>query len=163
MKTSRKLILASLFSGVLLLTAACAGTSSSSTSTAGSSTSPRFGGTMTVAYQSDPNTFDPAVCYDATCWNNMRMLYDRLYDYVGDTMNITNQAAAAMPEVSTDGLTYTIKLRAGMVFSDGKPVTSADVVYSFSRILDPATKSPVQSFWTGSSVPPRTRRTPVRR
>jgi peptide/nickel transport system substrate-binding protein/oligopeptide transport system substrate-binding protein len=149
MKASRKLILAPLLSGVLLLTAACAGNTSSSSSSAGSSSSPRFGGTMTVAYQSDPNTFDPAVCYDATCWNNMRMLYDRLYDYVGDTMNLTTQAAAELPQVSADGLTYTIKLRAGMVFSDGKPVTAADVVYSFSRILDPVTKSPVQSFWTG--------------
>jgi ABC-type transport system substrate-binding protein len=151
MKTSRKLILASLLSGVLLLTTACAG-KTASTSAGGSSSgssSPRYGGTMTVAYQSNPNTFDPAVCYDATCWNNMRMLYDRLYDYVGDTMNLTTQAASAMPQVSADGLTYTIKLRAGMVFTDGKPVTAADVVYSFSRILDPATKSPVQSFWTG--------------
>jgi peptide/nickel transport system substrate-binding protein len=51
--------------------------------------------------------------------------------------------------VSADGLTYTIKLRSGMTFSDGKPVTAKDFVYSFDRILDPATKSPVQSFWTG--------------
>jgi ABC-type transport system substrate-binding protein len=149
---SRKLLAGALLSSVLLLTAACAG----STNTPGSGTTaganadqPRYGGTMTVAYASDPNTFDPAVCYDATCWNNMRMLYDRLYDYVGDTMNIESQAAADMPSVSADGLTYTIKLRSGMVFSDGKPFTSADVVYSLSRILDPATKSPVQSFWTG--------------
>ena len=36
-----------------------------------------------------------------------------------------------------------------MKFSNGEPVTAKDFVYSFSRILDPATKSPVVSFWSG--------------
>jgi ABC-type transport system substrate-binding protein len=145
-------ILGVLLAGTLAVTAACAGNSNDPTTGAagsGSGTEPRFGQTMTVAYKSDPKTFDPAVCYDATCWNNMRLMYDRLYDYVGDTMEIEAQAAADMPQVSQDGLTYTVKLRPGMTFTDGKPVTSADVVYSFDRIIDPATKSPVASFWTG--------------
>ncbi|GIF51632.1 peptide/nickel transport system substrate-binding protein/oligopeptide transport system substrate-binding protein [Asanoa ferruginea] len=145
-------VLGVLLAGTLAVTAACAGNSNDSSTGAagsGSGTEPRFGQTMTVAYKSDPKTFDPAVCYDATCWNNMRMMYDRLYDYVGDTMEIEAQAAADMPQVSQDGLTYTVKLRSGMTFTDGKPVTAADVVYSFDRILDPATKSPVASFWTG--------------
>ncbi|MGC5360850.1 ABC transporter substrate-binding protein [Streptomyces sp. DT24] len=110
---------------------------------------PRAGGTMTVAYKSDPKTFDPAVCYDATCWNNMRMLYDRLYDYKRDTTEVVPQIAGAAPAVSADGRTYTIKLRPGLKFSDGKPLRAQDVAYSFARILDPATKSPVQGFWDG--------------
>ncbi|MBB4919992.1 ABC transporter substrate-binding protein [Streptosporangium saharense] len=110
---------------------------------------PRAGGTMTVAYKSDPKTFDPAVCYDATCWNNMRMLYDRLYDYKGETSELVPQGAEAPPTVSPDGKTYTIRIRPGMTFSDGSPVTAKDFAYSFSRILDPATKSPVRGFWTG--------------
>ena len=44
--------------------------------------------------------------------------------------------------VSPDGLTYTFKLRDGLVWSDGKPLTSADFVYSFRRALDPATAAP---------------------
>jgi peptide/nickel transport system substrate-binding protein/oligopeptide transport system substrate-binding protein len=131
------------------LTAACSGNSNNPAGAGSGSDKPRFGGTMTVAFKSDPKTFDPAVCYDATCWGNMRFLYDRLYDYVGDTMNIAAQAATDLPKVSADGLTYTITLRPGMTFTDGKPVTAADFVYSFNRILDPATKSPVASFWTG--------------
>jgi ABC-type transport system substrate-binding protein len=146
---ARKLILAALLSGTVALTAACAGNDKTDSASGGSAGSPRYGGTMTVAYQSDPKTFDPAVCYDATCWNNMRMLYDRLYDYTGDTMTIAPQAAAGDPQISADGLTYTVKLRSGMTFSDGKPVTAKDFVYSFDRIFDPATKSPVQGFWTG--------------
>lgn len=116
---------------------------------AGADKNAKYGGTMTVAYAGNPKTFDPAVCYDSVCWNNMRMLFDRLYDYVGNTSNLAPEAAAAMPTVSKDGLTYDITVRPGMTFSNGKPVTAADFAYSFSRIFDPATKSPVLSFWTG--------------
>lgn len=149
-KQASRAVLGAIVAGALVLTAACSGDDSTSGGSGdGASGQPRYGDTMTVAYKSDPKTFDPAVCYDATCWNNMRMMYDRLYDYTGDTMNLVAQGAADMPQVSADGLTYTIKLRSGMTFTDGKPVTAADVVYSFKRILDPATKSPVASFWTG--------------
>ncbi len=44
--------------------------------------------------------------------------------------------------VSPDGLTYTFKLRDGLTWSDGMPLTSADFVYSFRRALDPATAAP---------------------
>jgi ABC-type transport system substrate-binding protein len=145
-----------------LAVAACTGSSGGSANTGGGNAAtqsagngttttnngaPHYGGTMTVAYASNPKTFDPAVCYDSTCWNNMRMLFDRLYDYVGATMNLEPQAATALPVVSNGGKTYTMTLRSGMTFSDGRPVTAKDVVYSYTRILDPATKSPVVSFW----------------
>ncbi len=145
--------------GVVLAVAACASSGSSTpqggsaaSSTAGASTSasgtPVKGGTMQVAFQSDPDTFDPQVCYDATCWDNMQMLFDRLYDYQGATTNLEAEAAAGMPVISDNGKVYTIAIRQGMTFDNGKPVTAADFVYTFSRICDPATKSPVVSFWT---------------
>jgi ABC-type transport system substrate-binding protein len=133
--------------GIAATLAACSVQKNAGPSTASAGT-PRRGGTMTVAYKSDPKTFDPAVCYDATCWNNMRMLYDRLYDYKGATSDLELQAASAFPRVSPDGKTYTIELRPGMKFSNGAPVRARDFAYSFSRILDPKTKSPVQGFWT---------------
>ena len=103
---------------------------------------------MQVAFQSDPDTFDPQVCYDATCWDNMQMLFDRLYDYKGATTDLEAEAAASMPVISGGGKVYTIAIRQGMTFDNGKPVTAADFAYSFSRICNPATKSPVVSFWT---------------
>jgi len=42
-------------------------------------------------------------------------------------------------EVSPDGLTYTFHLRADAKWSDGKPVTGADLAWSWRRVLDPAT------------------------
>jgi ABC-type transport system substrate-binding protein len=141
--------------GLALAVAACSSSGSSSTpqssgsaaGTASASGSPVHGGTMQVAFQSDPTTFDPAVCYDATCWDNMQMMFDRLYDYQGATTTLQPEAAASMPAISGGGKVYTIDIRPGMTFANGKAVTAADFVYSFSRICDPATKSPVVSFW----------------
>lgn len=145
----KRLRLVTAIGALTLAASACTGSTTNDTASNDSGSDPRYGGTMTVAYSSNPNTFDPAVCYDATCWNNMRMIFDRLYDYVGDTMELAPQAAEAAPEVSEDGLTYTMKIREGMTFSNGDPVRAQDFAYSYSRILDPATKSPVQSFWQG--------------
>ncbi len=43
--------------------------------------------------------------------------------------------------VSPDGLTWTFMLRSGLVWSDGRPITSDDVVGSLRRLMDPATAS----------------------
>lgn len=42
---------------------------------------------------------------------------------------------------SDDGLVYTLKLRKGVVFSDGVPLTSADVLFSFRALYDPKVKA----------------------
>jgi ABC-type transport system substrate-binding protein len=134
---------------IALALAACGSSGGGSgSSPAAASNAPVHGGTMQVAFQSDPDTFDPQVCYDATCWDNMQMMFDRLYDYKKNTTDLEPQAAASMPQVSANGEVYTIAIRPGMTFSNGKPVTAADFVYTFSRICNPATKSPVVGFWT---------------
>ena len=109
---------------------------------------PQHGGTLQTAFQSDPTTFDPQVCYDATCWDNMEMIFNRLYDYVTGGTALQPQAASALPVISGGGKVYTIAIRKGMEFSSGKPVTAADFAYTYSRICNPATKSPVVGFWT---------------
>ena len=48
------------------------------------------------------------------------------------------QLAAEMPTVSEDGLTYTFKLKEDVTFSDGTPLTSSDVKYTFTVIADPS-------------------------
>ena len=43
--------------------------------------------------------------------------------------------------ISPDGKTYTFKMRKGALWSDGSPVTADDFVYSWRRLVDPATAS----------------------
>ncbi len=45
--------------------------------------------------------------------------------------------------MGSDGLTWTFNLKPNLKFSDGTPLTSADVAYSINRALLPATKSVV--------------------
>ncbi len=45
--------------------------------------------------------------------------------------------------VSEDGLTYTFTLREGLSWSDGKPIRASDFVFSFRRLVDPKTASPL--------------------
>ena len=47
--------------------------------------------------------------------------------------------AAESWTVSPDGKVYTFKLRAGATWSDGSPVTANDFVFSWQRVVDPAT------------------------
>lgn len=49
--------------------------------------------------------------------------------------------AADWPQISADGLTYTFKLKPGIVFSDGQPLTSDDVQFTFERMFTPSTKA----------------------
>ena len=57
-----------------------------------------------------------------------------------DSGNVAPYLASSW-DVSSDNLTYTFHLRPNLKFSDGTPLTSADVAYSIDRALQPATKS----------------------
>lgn len=48
-------------------------------------------------------------------------------------------------QVSEDGLTWTFRLNEGVKFHDGSDLTAEDVVYTYRRLLDPATASPAAS------------------
>ena len=73
------------------------------------------------------------------------MIFQPLLDY-DDGVNLVPLVAEAMPTLSEDGKTYTFHLRKGVHFSNGRDVTADDFVYSWQRVLDPATKSPGASY-----------------
>src|SRR5438034_3642505 len=55
--------------------------------------------------------------------------------------------AAELWHTSPDGLLYTFKLRKNVLFHDGTPVDAAAVKFSIDRLMDPATKSGMRSFY----------------
>jgi len=60
-------------------------------------------------------------------------------------------ATASSYNVSSDGLTWTFHIRSNAKWSDGKPVTGADFVYAWQRILDPRLAAPyADPFFDGS-------------
>ncbi len=84
-----------------------------------------------------PGTLDPAFIADAADVQLLLQLYAGL-----TRLDETGQPYPSLAEgwtLSEDGLTYEFRLRAGLRFSDGRPLTAEDVRRSWLRLLDPAT------------------------
>lgn len=94
----------------------------------------------------DPDTLDPHV----SAGNSSAIL---LYDFFLPLMTLDARGdiapgAAESYTVAADGLSYVFKLRPGLKWSDGTPLTAEDFVYSFRRIQEPATAARyAQFFW----------------
>jgi len=92
----------------------------------------------------DPATLDPHRWVDGWEGNIVSDLFQGLTS-LDAAVNVVPGVAESW-EVSEDGRTYTFQLRKDAVWSDGRPITSADVVFSFRRILDPTTASPAAAL-----------------
>jgi peptide/nickel transport system substrate-binding protein/oligopeptide transport system substrate-binding protein len=93
------------------------------------------GGVYRRPLGNDPATLDPARLRDIYSLAVGQQLFDGLVQF-DQTLSIT-PALAQFWTASRDGLTWTFTLRKGVKFHHGREVTSDDVVYSFTRLLDP--------------------------
>ncbi len=104
-----------------------------------------------------PSSLDPAHAANVYSSTLVVNLYDTLfrYRYLSRPYELAPNLAAEMPEVSDDGLVWTIRLRENVKFADdaafpggrGREVTANDVVYSIGRHFDPATRSQGAWLW----------------
>ncbi|ETD81388.1 peptide ABC transporter substrate-binding protein [Rhodobacter capsulatus] len=85
----------------------------------------------------DPETLDPHKNSTIPEANLMRDLFMGLTMHDG-AANLIPGAAESW-SVSEDGKVWTFKLRPGALWSDGTPVTAADFVWSWQRVVSPAT------------------------
>jgi ABC-type transport system substrate-binding protein len=94
--------------------------------------------------------FDPAQVNDVYSAIVFGHIFDSplQYDYLARPFKIKPNTAAAMPEVSADGRTWTIRIRPGIYFADDpafkgkrRELTAHDYVYSLKRHFDPKNKS----------------------
>ncbi len=92
-----------------------------------------------VAGLSDIKTWDPALVTDTASTFAVQNVFTGLVE-LDDNLAVKGVLAQSY-SVGSDGVTWTFKLKPNLKFSDGSPLTSADVVYSINRALTPATKS----------------------
>ncbi len=104
--------------------------------------------------------FDPAKAGDVPSSLAISKVYEGLYQYsyLARPYRLEPALAAGMPEISADGLVYTIPVRRGIYFSDdpcfaatggkGRELTAADFVYAIKRIADVRSES--TGFWAFS-------------
>ena len=147
---------------LLITAAALVASCSSSQATSGpsgSSGAPSHGGTLSIAFQGDIQSLDPAIAYDTESWAMQQLLFSTLVTFDRNA-KLVPELAESMPTVSADGKTYTFTLRKGVNFvkSDGsvlREMTADDVVYSLNRVLDPnltPNPSPVATSFFGNIV-----------
>ncbi len=128
-----------------LLVVACGGSSGNGTNTTSTQTAKAaankqvFVDPGAVPGQSDIKTFDPAISTDLYSTAAISMVFTGLVG-LDNNLNVKGELAQSY-SVGSDGVTWTFKLKPNLMFSDGTPLTSQDVVYSIDRALQPATKS----------------------
>ncbi len=90
---------------------------------------------ITIGTTATISTIDPADAYSIFAGNLLYNLGDRLYGYKLGTNELQPQLASAFPRVSSDGLTYTIPLRSGVVFHDNTPFNAKAMEFSLQRFI----------------------------
>ena len=90
-------------------------------------------------------SFDPALAPDAFSSSAINMVFTGMVQ-LNDQLQVVCQLCSTY-DVSSDGLTYTFHLKPNLTFSDGTALTSADVVYSMDRALDPKTQSGTAPYY----------------
>jgi len=92
------------------------------------------GGTLTIGLAEEPDALDPTIARTFVGRIVFLSMCEKLYD-LDSHLNIVPQLATALPQVSKDKLTYTIKLRTGVKFNDGTPFNAAAVKTTLERYL----------------------------
>jgi peptide/nickel transport system substrate-binding protein len=141
-----------------LLLAACSSSSTSTTSGGGSGSTggpPKPGvavGTLTGAMASGAiDSMDPNRWYFAVTWGLANAMCTTLVRYADNPGTAGTQVVpgtADLPAVSSNGLVWTFTMRPGARFSDGQAITTADIKYTFERLMAPAVNTGTGVYFT---------------
>lgn len=83
-------------------------------------------------------TMDSTLATDTVAFTVLTNVNEGLYRQTDDG-SLELGMAAEEPTISEDGLTFTFKIREDANWSNGDPVTAQDFVYSWRKLVDPAT------------------------
>jgi oligopeptide transport system substrate-binding protein len=112
---------------------------------------PKQGGVFNTLW-SDPPTLDPHLVTDGTSYGIVIEIYSGLVRLGANPSNPFEPDLAESWSVLEDGTVYEFKLRNGLVFSNGDPVTAQDFKWSFERAAHPDTASTVAEEFLGDIV-----------
>ena len=112
---------------------------------------PKQGGVFTTLW-SDPPTLDPHLVTDGTSYGIVIEIYSGLVRLGSNPANPFEPDLAESWSVLEGGTIYEFKLRNGLVFSNGDPVTAQDFKWSFERAAHPDTASTVAEEFLGDIV-----------
>jgi oligopeptide transport system substrate-binding protein len=133
----------------LIFGAACSTTTPTIATTAGA---PSGEQTITLNLGTENNTIDP----NRASWVSERTVIVQCFDGLlafDNNLNLVPMVAKEIPTVankgiSADGLTYTIKLKNNVTWSDDTKVTAKDFAFSIKRLFDPSLAAEYESFYS---------------
>jgi ABC-type transport system substrate-binding protein len=108
---------------------------------------------LRLLFNSAETSFDPARISDLYSRAVTTHIFEApyAYDHLARPIKVRPLTAVAMPEVSDNFRTWTIRIRPGIHFADDpafkgqrRELVAQDYVYAFQRVMDPANISPIQ-------------------
>jgi peptide/nickel transport system substrate-binding protein len=95
---------------------------------------------LRIGWTSEPDNLNPFVGWATTTYEIWTINYNFLFGFNGQTMAPTLSLAAKFPTkenggISADGKVWTIHLRPGVRWSDGQPLTAADIAFTYNYIV----------------------------
>src|SRR2546428_7164026 len=125
---------------IAILVAACG-------NTAPSSETPKNGGTLIWALDSDADTLNPFVMSTLPDYRALSFIMPNLYA-ADKNLNVIPDLADGMPTVSSDGTVWTVKLKKNGKWSDGTPITADDVLATQKLQADPTLDTDYSYDWS---------------
>ncbi len=106
---------------------------------------PEKGGTFTEGIVGTPSLVNPVLASSQADKDATALIFSGLMRKTGSGELVPDLAESFT--ASEDGKTYTFTLRDELTFHDGKPLTSADVLYTIRQVENPLVKSPRRLAW----------------
>ena len=95
------------------------------------------GGTYREGVLGQPITINPIISDNQTDQDISRLIYSNLSDLIENY------------EVKNEGRTYILKLKEGLLWDNGQPLTSDDIVFTIETVQNPDSRSPLTKDWRG--------------
>ncbi|MGM8138812.1 peptide ABC transporter substrate-binding protein [Enterococcus italicus] len=132
----KKLVSLGFTAGLLLLLGGCYSASSSSSSTSSEAKKQE----IAISLPTQLSTLDTTQTTDKNTFTIAQQIFEGLYRFDDDSNPVPGLAKSVA--ISDDGKTYTFQLRDNVKWSNGTALTAADFVFSWKRLVDPATQGP---------------------
>ncbi len=110
-----------------------------------------FGGIYSEGLLGQPTYINPLLARSEPDLSLTKLIFAALYKYDSNGQ-LAADLADSMPAISADQKQYTVNLKHGAKWHNGKPVTADDVVFTIQTLKDPAYKSPLRALWQSTSV-----------
>lgn len=103
------------------------------------------GGNINIAVTADPQNVNPLYVVDQTSFDMQQALYSPFFEIVGGELFYGNGLCESVT-ANEDASEFTMKLKEGLKWHDGEPLTADDVVFTMEVLVDPAQNVPYSSY-----------------